>query len=305
MEFRHLESFIAVAEELSFTRAAARLHLAQSPLSRRIRQLEEDLGLLLFARDRRSVRLTDAGRRLLPAARTLTAHSLRFLDAARRARSGETGIVRVGIAAGTGERLNPALLQHARRFPAVEIQCQDIVSTRQNEALRSFRIDVGFLRPPIDHAHLRSEPLFQERFLAVVPADSPLARQPSIRLRQLAAHNLLIHPRAVSVGVYERVLQLYREAKVSPQSIIHTSVLPYEEAGAILVASGKGIFVGVGAMLARPRLGGRVVSVPLDHPRAVIDVHMAWRKTETSPAVLAFLDTVRALVRHPARTREG
>jgi len=302
MEFRHLQSFIAVAEELSFTRAALRLHIAQSPLSRRIRQLEEELGLRLFVRDRRTVTLTDAGRLLLDQARILTAQSLHFFDTARRASKGEAGIIRIGIALGTGEKINLALVEHARRFPAVEIQCKDIVSTRQNEALREFQIDVGFLRPPIDHANLRSETVFQEKFVALIPAASPLARQRRIKLRQLASEPLLVHPRDVSIGVYDKILQLYREAGVTPKSIIHTSAFPYHEAGAILVASGRGIVVGVGAMLARPALGGKVIGIPLDQPRAFIDVHVAWRKTESSPAVLAFLDTVRTVFRHPARS---
>jgi DNA-binding transcriptional LysR family regulator len=297
MELRHLHSFIAVAEQLNFTHAAFRLHIAQPPLSRRIRQLEEEIGVQLFVRNRRSVKLTDAGRTLLEEARILVAQATHFLDAARQAREGETGLVRIGIGLGMGERINRVLVEHSRRFPAVEIQCQGIPSSLQNEALREGRIDIGFLRPPVDPAHVLSEALFEEQFMVLLPKKSPLAKRKKLRLHQLADKPLLLHPRDISAGVYDKVLDLYRKAGVTPKKLIHTMAFPYEEAGAMLVASGKGIFLGVGAILAHPALGGRVVGVPLDEPEATIEVHVAWRKEERSVTILAFLNSVRNLLK--------
>ncbi len=167
VELRHLRYFIAVAEALNFTKAAQRLHIAQPPLSRQIRQLEEEIGVQLLIRDRRRVELTDSGRVLLKEARILVAQTAHAVDAARCTKRGATGIVRIGMGLGLGEQVNRVLMEHARRFPAVEIQCEEIVSTHQNEALREHRIDVGFLRPPVDSVHLVSEAICEERFLVL------------------------------------------------------------------------------------------------------------------------------------------
>lgn len=292
VELRHLRYFIAVTETLNFSRAARKLHIAQPPLSRQIQRLEADLGVKLFARDRRKVELTDAGRVLVHEARILVNQAVQTMDAVRRAGQGEYGLVRVGLGSGLGKKIKQVLVKHAQRFPDVDVQCKDILSTWQNEALLERQIDVGFLRPPVDLQHLVSEPLFEEQFLVFLNKKNPLARRGKLRLKQLANETLLLYDRNQSTGVFDKTLEIYRHAGVSPR-ILFTSTAPYEEAGAMLVASGKGIYLGVGAVLTNPIGGSEVATVPLDEPDAKIDVHMAWRKGESSSTVLAFLDTVR------------
>ena len=292
MEFRHLRYFIAVSETLNFTKAAQRLHIAQPPLSRQIRQLEEEIGVKLFIRDRRKVELSDAGRVSLVEARNLIQQAANAIEAAHRAQKGEMGTVRIGIGLGLGENVNRALIEHSKRFPEVDVQVKDIPSSVQIEALRERKIDAGFLRPPIDLINLASEAIFKEPFMVLLRKSDPLARRKKVRLRELAHEALLLHEREISVGVYDKVLELYRQAGVAPK-IIQTRTGPYEEAGAILVASGKGIYVGVGGVLSHPVFGSGVIAVPLDEPEATIEVHVAWRKDEKSAAVFAFLDSVR------------
>jgi DNA-binding transcriptional LysR family regulator len=291
MELRLLGYFVAVAEELNFTRAAHRLHIAQPPLSRQIRQLEELIGVQLFARDRRSVTLTNAGKVLLREARIVLDQFQHAVDLTRRSRKTEPSIVRVGIAHGLGERVHPVLSVHSRRYPAVDVQCQDVFSTFQNEALRALRIDVGFLRPPVDIAHLKSRALFKERFMALLPKTSRLAKHKKVSVKQLVNETLLLHKRDVSSGVYDKVVELYREAGVVPR-VVHTRTGPWEEAGTMLVASGKGIYIGVGGALSHPVFGSEVTTVPLREPGATIEVHMAWRKDEKSKLVFDFLNSV-------------
>jgi DNA-binding transcriptional LysR family regulator len=296
MELRLLRYFVAVAEELNFTRAAHRLHIAQPPLSRQIRQLEELIGVQLFVRDRRRVALTVPGKVLLREARIVLDQVQHAVELTRRSKRGEPKIIRVGIANGLGERVHPVLAAHYKRFPAVDVQCQDVFSTFQNEALRSLSIDVGFLRPPVDTAHLQSRPLFKEHFMALLSKTSRLARYKKVRLKQLSHETLLLHKRAVSSGVYDKVLELYRQAGVAPK-VVHTRTGPWEEAGTMLVASGRGIYIGVGAVLSHPVFGSEVTTVPLSEPGATIDVHMAWRKDEQSRLVLDFVDSAQDVFR--------
>ena len=296
MELRHLRYFIAVAEALNFSEAARKLHIAQPPLSRQIQQLEAELGVCLFLRDRRKVGLTDAGRVLLHEARILVNQSLFTMDAVRRAHAGEYGLVRVGLGSGLGKKIKQVLLRHAQRFPDVDVHCKDILSTRQNEALLERQIDVGFLRPPVDLQRLVSEPLFEEQFLVYLNRRHPLARRRKLKLKQLANETLLLYDRHQSTGVFDKTLELYRHAGISPR-IIFTATAPFEEAGIILLTSGKGIYMGVGAVLTDPSGASEVAAVPLDEPDARIEVHMAWRKGESSRAVLAFLESARSVLR--------
>lgn len=302
MELRHLRYFVAVAETLNFSEAARKLNIAQPPLSRQIQQLEAELGARLFLRDRRRVELTDAGRVLLHEARMLVNQTLFTMDAVRRAQGGEYGLVRLGIGSGLGKKIKRVLARHARRFPDVDLRCKDILSTRQNEALVERQIDVGFLRPPVDAQRLVSEPLFEEQFLVFLSKKHPLARRRKLRLKQLAGETLLLYDRNQSTGVFDKTLELYRQAGLSPR-IIFTATAPFEEAGVLLLSSRKGIYLGVGAVLTDPTGASEVAAIPLDEPEAWIEVHMAWRKEETSPAVLAFLDSARSVLKRSKRAR--
>jgi len=216
------------------------------------------------------------------------------MDAVRRAHAGQYGLVRVGLGSGLGTKLKKVLLKHARRFPDVDVRCKDILSTRQNEALVERQIDVGFLRPPVDLQRLVSEPLFEEQFLVFLSKGHALARHRKLKLKQLANETLLLYDRNQSIGVFDKTLELYRHAGLSPR-IIFTNTAPFEEAGTMLVSSGKGIYLGVGAVLTDPSGASEVAAVPLDEPDARIEVHMAWRKSENSHAILAFLDSARSV----------
>ena len=294
VEFRQLRYFIAVAERLNFSRAAQDLHVTVPPLSRQIQQLEDEFGVRLFARDRRHVALTDAGRTFLDEARKLVAQSAHMTDCVRLAKCGETGLVRIGIALHLGERVGRVLTEHAKRYPGVELQCDGIFSTVQNELLAEGKIDVGFLRPPIESAHLASEMLFEERFLVLVNRDHPLARRKSLRIRDLANEPLVVADRSLSTGLYDKTMALYKCAGITPRLIpLSKESASYDEMQNVFLAARKGIFIIADEIPSRPAPGSTGVAVPLDEPDARIEVRMAWRRNESSPAVLAFLDSAR------------
>jgi DNA-binding transcriptional LysR family regulator len=302
VELRHVRYFIAVAEYLNFSKAAHQLHIAQPPLSRQIRQLEEDLGVTLFLRNKRSVALTKAGQIFLDEGRKLIVQAGHAMEAARHAQKGESGIIRIGIASGLGGMISKTVFEHRRRLPAIDIECKDVFSSFQSEALRKGEIDVGFLRPPIDQVHLNCELLFEEEFVVVLARKHELAKRKSLRLKDVADEPLIIFDRNFSSGLYDKIMGLYsRQGLTSHLTVTH--VEPHEEAGAIMVASGKGIFLGVGAIVNRSVSGIDLVSVRLNEPEAKIELYMAWRKNEQSNAVFSFLDTARRVLRQPANRK--
>lgn len=293
MELRHIRYFIAVAEYLNFRKAAQRLHIAQPPLSRQIRQLEETLGVDLFTRDKRKVELTKAGHAFLEEARKLMVQAGHAVEAARQAQRGETGIVKVGIASGLGGVVSQSVFEFRKRWPGIEVECRDIFSSFQNDCLRKHEVDVGFLRPPLDHVSLDCELLYEEDFVVILPRSHRLAKRRALRIHDIADEPLIIFDRNFSSGLYDKILGLYSRHGLTPR-LIPTHVEAHEEAGAIMVASGKAIFMGAGAIVNRTVSGIHLASVHLNEPEAKIEVYAAWRRDETSPAVNAFLDCVRA-----------
>ena len=294
MELRHIRYFLAVAEYLNFSKAAQQLHIAQPPLSRQIRQLEDDLGVALFVRNKRHVELTKAGQVFLAEARKLVVQAGHATEAARHAQKGESGIVRIAIASGLGGIVGRTVAEHCRRYPAVNIECRDVFSGVQNELLRKEEVDVGFLRPPIDQVNLNCELLFEEEFVVVLPRGHRLARRKSLRLKDVADEPLIMFDRSFSSGLYDKILGLYSRQGLTPHFAV-THVEPHEEAGAIMVASGKAVFIGAGAIVTRSVNGVEVASVPLNEADAKIEVYMSWRKEEGSPVVLSFLNSVRLI----------
>jgi DNA-binding transcriptional LysR family regulator len=296
VELRHVRYFIAVAEYLNFSKAAQQLHIAQPPLSRQIRQLEEDLGVTLFLRNKRSVALTKAGQIFLDEARKLIVQAGHAMEAARHAQKGECGVVRIGIASGLGGVVSRVVFEHRKRLPAVEIECKDVFSSFQNDALRKGEIDVGFLRPPLDQLNLDCALLFEEEFVVVLAGTHRLAKRRFLRLKEIADEPLIIFDRSFSTGLYDKVLGLYSRQGMTPHLTV-THAEAHEEAGAIMVASGKAIFMGAGAIVNRSVSGLDLVSIRLDEPEAKIEVYLAWRKNEQSTAALSFLDAARRVLR--------
>jgi DNA-binding transcriptional LysR family regulator len=298
VELRHVRYFIAVAEYLNFTKAAKQLHIAQPPLSRQIRQLEEDLGVVLLVRSKRRVGLTKAGLAFLEEARKLVVQAGHAAETARHVQKGESGIVRIGIASGLGGVVSKVVLEHRKRFPSIDIECKDIFSSFQNEALHKGEIDVGFLRPPVDQSKLDCELLFEEAFVVVLPRTHRLAKRRLVKLKDVANEPLIMFDRNFSSGLYDKVLGLYSRQGFTPHMTL-THVEAHEEAGAIMVASGKAIFIGAGAIVNRSVSGVELVSVRLNEPEAKIEVYLTWRRGEESAVIRDFLDSVRRVFRVP------
>ncbi len=221
------------------------------------------------------------------------------IEAARQAQRGDTGVIKVGIASGLGGVVNQVVLEFRKRRPATEVECRDIFSNFQSDALRKREIDIGFLRPPLDHTSLNCELLYEEEFVVIMPKSHRLAKRRTLRIHDIADEPLIIFDRSFSSGLYDKILGLFSRHGLTPR-LIPTHVEAHEEAGAIMVASGKAIFMGAGAIVNRTVAGIELASVRLKEPEAKIEVYVAWRRDESSSAVNGFLDCVRSTV--PTKT---
>jgi DNA-binding transcriptional LysR family regulator len=295
MELRQIRYFIAVAELLSYSKAAKKLHISISPLSRQIRQLEDEFGVQLFERDRRRVDLTDAGKLFLREAKSLIRQTESLSEQLRQAKAGELGVIRVAVGLHLGDMIGSLVQRHSQLHPTVEIECQGIFSTMQNSALREGTIDVGFLRPPVDPA-LASEVLYEEPLVVLMGKTNPLAKRKSVRIEELAEEALFLPDSNVGKGLLDKIMELFAKAGVRPRiSPLTADPMSHSEVHKVLLAANKGIFIVGDEQSTRVDNGNVAAAVPIDDPDARIEVYMAWRKTEKSAAVLALLDTARRM----------
>jgi DNA-binding transcriptional LysR family regulator len=303
MELYHFRYFIAVAEDLSFTKAAKRLGMAQPPLSRQIRALESEIGVQLFERRSGRVFLTDAGRGLLNGARSVLEQVATAVDIARQAKNGELGAVRVGFGKGLGDIVSLVINQHMRLSPNIEMDVKSILSGHQGEALTNRKIDIGFMHGPATALGLGSEALLKESLSVVLARSNPLAKRAYLRLSDLRAETLLLIDRAMSPHAHDLTLTLFRNAGVNPK-IITIETTCYDEEGAMLMASGKGVTLAVGRNPTYPSFADQLIALPLREPQATLEVHVAWRIGESSPTILKFIDTARMLLQPYSRVTD-
>mgnify|MGYP001461290904 CR=1 FL=1 len=288
MDLRHLRYFQAVAEELSFSKAARRLRIAQPALSRAVQEVEAELGCQLMDRDRRSVRLTPAGAALLQETGLLLDRLEESLRRVRRAASGEDGELRLGyIGPPTRPFLGRLLQEYRRRFPRITVILEERTPERVWEMVSKGRLSVGLTRPVIAHEALglKSLTLREETLCAVVPADHALASKTSLSWSKLAAEPIVLLARREGAGSHDSILAACQEAGFSPR-IAHTpsligTILQYVEADA-----GVGI-VPESVLPLDPGLR----LIPLK-PRHTIPLVMVWAKDGDDPPVIAFRDLV-------------
>jgi DNA-binding transcriptional LysR family regulator len=306
MDLRQLRYFVAVAEELNFTRAAQRLHMAQPPLSTQIRMFEEELGAPLFVRDKRRVYLTQAGHGLLGRARAILAAAEEAKTATRNAAAGRTGRVAMGYTASAmfTERLPAALRRFAAARPGVELVLHEMTSLAQLDALRSRALDVGILRKPdvAPPAGLAIEPWYVAPLVAAVPKDHPLAARSTLRLIDLHDEPLLTYPRDAGIGLYWPVLELLASAGSRPR-IVREAREPSVMIG--LVSAGIGIAI-VPADTQCIRLEG-VSYLRISSKQAVSTLYVAYRNNEAVEPVRQLLAALRArsAVRSQKKTMAG
>jgi len=194
VELRQLQYFLAVAEELNFSRAAAKLNMAQPPLTRQIRSLEQELGVQLFYRTNRFVELTDAGKAFVEESRRILEQVEQSVRVVQRASRGEIGRLIVAFEGSSAYDLVPNSLKIFRdRFPAVELIVLGMTTGEQVQALHERQINAGFVVPPLQgrEPELSVEAILQEPLVLALPIDRPLATQQRVRMRSLKTSGML------------------------------------------------------------------------------------------------------------------
>jgi DNA-binding transcriptional LysR family regulator len=303
IKLHHFRYFVAVAEELNFTKAARRLGMAQPPVSRHIRALEDELGVPLFERRSGKVSLTDSGKRFLASARTVLREAELALSNVCKDQDGADGIVRVGFGKGLGDVVSAVMNRHLRTFPNVEIDVRDVLSGYQIDALKTRKIDVAFSHGVLSSPDLVCAKLFREGLTVVVPRSSRLAKYSRLTVQQLAGQTLLLIQRPFSPVVHDKIAELLRGSHAA-MNVVPMESTCYDEAGALTMASGRGITIAVGRNPFHPSFADRLIAVPLREPSAWIDVSIVRRKDEPSPAVLRFFDSARKLLQRHSIARE-
>lgn len=291
MDFRRLRYFVAVAEERNFSRAAECLHIAQPGLSKQIKDLEGDIGVRLFDRSNRGVRLTEAGRLLLEETQQMYAQMEGTLRMVRRVGHGEVGRLTLGfVPSAFNEILPPFLRTFQEAFADVELLLREMNPDQLVQSLRGENIDVAFLYLPVEDDDLDCRPVSREPLVVALPEKHPLTKEAEIDVRGLADEPFVLPARYQTPGLRGTVMEACRQAGFGPKSaqreewLMQTTIVG-------LVASNVGIAL-VPASLERNLRRTGVVYKKMQGSPPTVEMGVVWRMGEDSPVLQAFLDIV-------------
>ncbi|QXV61272.1 LysR family transcriptional regulator [Amycolatopsis sp. TNS106] len=290
-----LVSFVAVAEELHYGRAAERLSMTQPPLSRRIQLLERELGVELFDRTHRAVRMTPAGRVFLAEARKILRSAQEATLYARRAKKGEAGVVSLGFTATAAySSLERVIAVANAEVPGVDLVLRELVTAAQVEELLAGGIDLGLIRPPVAGADVVTLPLWRERLLAALPSAHPLARRKkNPDVRDFDGEPFIMYSPSEGRYFHDLVVAVFRSARVLPEYTqypcqVHTVLaLVKAELGVALVPAAAAVLRFEGVVL-------RPVDGVENRP---VELELMWRRSNDNPALGALLAAVGNQVR--------
>jgi DNA-binding transcriptional LysR family regulator len=288
MELRQIRYFAAVAEELSFSRAAVRCGISQPPLSRQIANLEAEIGTRLLDRDKHRVRLTEPGRVFYAEAMKTLGAVARAVHMTQRAAKGQTGSLALGFGGWAAYTFAPSVLRKYRAlYPNVELSLHSIPMNAQLESLREKTIDVGFVMLPVPDDTLKTMLLLRDPLIVALPGGHPLAKSKTLALSALEHQDLVLIPRAEGFGYFSKVMAICKRAGFVPTIV--QEVTPMESVIG-LVAAGVGLSI-VPSVVKRMRIAG-VEFRPLREPYAVMEIALAWHRDNASPVVQAFVKMV-------------
>ncbi|MET0307618.1 MAG: LysR substrate-binding domain-containing protein [Sphingomonas sp.] len=292
MELRHLRYFIGVAEELHFARAATRLGISQPPLSQQIGQLETELGVKLFDRTSRSVKLTSAGTAFLPEARATLDQAERAINVAHRAARGALGELNVGFNASAPfvPLIARSIYAFRQAWPDVKLNLTEVPGRAQAEALVDHALDACFvrgIRRPEIGDDIEVTPILRERLFVALRPDHALARRNELNLRDLAGEPLLIYRREHCATFTEELVAMLRGAGVEPQ-VAHE----VREVSSLfgLAAAGIGLCVVAESMCALQ--SAKLVYRPLSDPESVTAIWLIHLREGISLTCRNFLEII-------------
>lgn len=289
MELRHLRYFVAVAQELNFTRAAEKLHTSQPSLSSQIKDLEHYVGVPLLTRNRRKVTMTPAGELFLDEAITILEMAEKAKLKARQMMLGKPSLM-IGFVPSAEVNVLPKVLPLFRlKQPDTQIELSSVITTEQESKLLDGLLDVGFMRYPITSSELQHLVLFREPLVAVLPAQHPLASEPVIQLPMLDGEDFVSTDPLFS-GALSKIVDEYLALAECHPNIV-------QAASNILVTMnlvGMGLGVSIIPSYMEKFNSGNVVFRPLAGKAPSIELIMAWRKDNDNPALLDLIAIIHA-----------
>jgi len=289
LDIKQLKSFIAVANALSFSKAARQLHISQPALSTQIKMLETHLGAQLLDRNRRTVRLTAAGEALLPDAEALLRQIAELELRVARISSGDAGHLRIGFVASATRELVPAIaMEFRRQYPGVSLELKNIPTVQQVEALRSGAIDVGIVRMPLAEEGIVLDLVHREPFAIVLSNRHPLARERNLLVKHLAGEPFIAYGRRWAPAFYERWTGICRNAGFTPTVVQETGEM---ETALVLVGAGLGVAILPEGITRRSR---RTLKIKvLNREKTYSEIGIATARDRQTPLVQHLIATAK------------
>jgi len=288
IEFRHLRYFVAVAEELSFSKAAVRLHMSQPPLSQQIKALEDDIGVQLLERTRREVHLTEAGKIFLNESRRMLSSLNNAVGATVKAAAIDGGAVKIGFVTSALFHVLPTILRRVEReCPEIELSILDMSSRNQVEALLQERLDIGIIHSTPAISGLNKIPIYSEPFTLVLPEGHELETSLTIDAADLEKYRLIAFSREYSPSLYDAQMACCLAKGFRPQ-LVHQARTPFTIFQ--LVRLGLGISL-VPKPYARTSFPG-VVFKELDNSAGHLHIYAVWRDEVSSDLVRKVIEKV-------------
>ncbi|QTA92622.1 Transcriptional activator protein, LysR family [Desulfonema magnum] len=290
MELKQLQYFVTVAEELRSRRAEKRVHIFRTPLGMQIRNLEDELGVQLFYRTSRSLKLTEIGYIFLEEAKLILEKIKTATEMVRSTAKGNTGRIAAGFAGPAMDAFLPGAVREFRRlYPRVTLSLNELSTNAQFDALHSGRIQVGFMRLfHHDIGTLRARVLIREPYVLALPYDHPLAEKQRVSLANLKDIPVIIYPRNIQPELYDGIIASCEVAGFTP-NITQEAVT--KQTSIALVAAGIGIAF-VPASSANLRRPG-VVYRPVADELPKVEISMVWQKEKATPLLGRFLEVMR------------
>jgi DNA-binding transcriptional LysR family regulator len=280
---------VTLAEELHFGRAAERLHIAQPPLSQQIRQLETQLGFELFHRTKRKVELSEAGEVFLIEVQQIFRQLQQAILLGRKTSRGEIGQLVIGFVSSAAYNILPDILRNFRDCVSnVSLELHELTTDEQLRWLQSGRIDVGFVRPPVDENTYESKIIFQESLAIALPQNHPLSNQHRVSLQSLAKESFILFPRFLAPGLYDAIISFCQQFGFSPgvvQEAIQMQTI------VSLVAGDIGVAIVPESLQNLQRTGVVYKSFVEETPQVAIA--MIWRKNDVSVVLEKFLEVIK------------
>ena len=286
---RQLRSFIAVAEELHFGRAAKLVHLSQPALSLQMSGMEEELGVQLFIRNRRKTELTQAGKIFLHEAREIVQRTEDAISLVRRASLGEVGTLRIGFISTAAAIIMPPLVKRFReRHEHVELELRNVLTQEQVTLLQERKLDIGFLRVPLPTPpDIRTRVVHCEPFVLLLPASHPLAARKDLKLSDCQGADFVMYTRKMAPGFHGQLMNILHQHGLTPH-VVQEAAEMYTLIS--LVASGMGIAIAPASIQLHQTENVVVREIPDEKSRS--EVAIAWNKDHLAATTQLFLQMV-------------